>query len=370
MEARAHLARAVGTENESVRRLDSMLAFEFGGKSYRFNRQLMLRAIEDPNRSINKQALKLLRVKARQHDGVDYLNPGDTERIPGAKSVRVFVLGPPRDADLLQDEDPQGEEGFPREADSHGLTFSAAARAQANSDAISSPFREHFRVSTETAATHPFFSEYYGFGETGQAEIDAGEVHSAAPWRRIDSEWLFSAEELALKLNTGINNTSLVLAFELPKSKKVLLFVGDAQRGNWVSWDKCTDGDTTVTAKDLLSRAVLYKVGHHGSHNATLAGKAGDTYPNLSWMAKGKAAGEFTAMITAVNKWAMKQDPPWVHPLPAIEAALKIKTQGRLFRTDVDTPPKPDDVSKADWEDFQARASFEKLYFDYLVYDR
>ncbi len=41
---------------------------------------------------------------------------------------------------------------------------------------------------------------------------------------------------MALKLNTGINNTSLVVAFELPKSKKVLFFAADAQRGNWISW--------------------------------------------------------------------------------------------------------------------------------------
>ena len=83
---------------------------------------------------------------------------------------------------------------------------------------------------------------------------DGIEVPPNAAWRRIDDEWLYSAESLALKLNTGINNTSLVLAFELPASKKVLFFAGDAQRGNWVSWAdlKWTDGDETITARDLL----------------------------------------------------------------------------------------------------------------------
>jgi hypothetical protein len=33
---------------------------------------------------------------------------------------------------------------------------------------------------------------------------------------------------------------------------------------------KWSDGTKTVTAHDLLSRTVFYKVGHHGSHNATL----------------------------------------------------------------------------------------------------
>ena len=31
-----------------------------------------------------------------------------------------------------------------------------------------------------------------------------------------------------------------------------------------------------MTTKDLLARTVLYKVGHHGSHNATLNGKLDD----------------------------------------------------------------------------------------------
>ena len=86
-------------------------------------------------------------------------------------------------------------------------------------------------------------------------------------------------------------------------------------------------------------------------------------------MAAGAGASEFTAMITAVNKWALKQRPPWVHPLPSIEDALRKKTQGRLFRTDTAQPEKPDDVSDAVWGVFLSRARFDKLFFDYLVLD-
>ncbi len=182
----------------------------------------------------------------------------------------------------------------------------------------------------------------------------------------------YSAEDLALKLNTGINNTSLVLAFELPNSKKILFFAGDAQRGNWMSWDDQTwkDGIATVTARDILARTVLYKVGHHGSHNATLAGAAGDDYPNLSWMAQGAHAAEFTAMITAVNKWALLQKPfPWVHPLPSIKEALERKARGRVFQTDTNQPAKPSSVSQAEWDKFLARATFKDLYFDYVIED-
>lgn len=71
-------------------------------------------------------------------------------------------------------------------------------------------------------------------------------------------------------MDTLTNNSSLVLAFELVQSKKVLLFVGDAQIGNWKSWFRVEFEASAVKARDLLSRTVLYKAGHHSSHNATL----------------------------------------------------------------------------------------------------
>ena len=83
---------------------------------------------------------------------------------------------------------------------------------------------------------------------------------------------------MALKLDSDTNNTSLALAIELVPSGKVLLFPGDAQAGNWNSWHKLKwprkdDPDHPVTVADLMSRTVLYKVGHHASHNATLRDK-------------------------------------------------------------------------------------------------
>lgn len=71
--------------------------------------------------------------------------------------------------------------------------------------------------------------------------------------------------------------------------------VGDAQAShpaslNWRSWSEgsFTDGTAEVTVKDLLGRTVLYKVGHHGSHNATLNGKASPKYASLAWMAQAR----------------------------------------------------------------------------------
>ena len=151
-----------------------------------------------------------------------------------------------------------------------------------------------------------------------------------------------------------------------------MFFAADAQRGNWFSWKDVTfeDNGETVDARDLLSRTVLYKVGHHGSHNATLAGKATDSYANLAWMAQGRHAAEFTAMITAVNEWAMtKNSPPWVHPLPSIKTALRRKAQGRVLQTDENKPRRPTSVSAGEWKKFTDRLVIDDLYFDLTIDD-
>jgi beta-lactamase superfamily II metal-dependent hydrolase len=369
LEARRKLALAVGETDEAIRRLDALLAFEFGSADESFTAADMLAAAADPSASVNKQGMKLVKDKASEHRGVSYLKPGDGPlAVPGTAGVRVFVLGPPHDAVLLADEDPRAGEGFPD--DTHGFTFGAAARRTAGG---TPPFANRFAVPMATALGNPasFFAKHYG--NAGRNELPRIEVPEDADWRRIDEEWLFTAENIALVLNTGINNTSLVLAFELPQSKKILFFAGDAQRGNWISWTAPSwqEGGQTITVRDLLARTVLYKVGHHGSHNATLAGEQSDTYANLSWMATTpSSAKEFTAMITAVNQWALtKNDPPWRHPLPSIKTALVRKAEGRVFQTDEDEPAKPSTVTDAAWNAFKARAVFEELFFDYIVKD-
>jgi hypothetical protein len=322
--------------------------------------------------------MKLIKEKGAARKGCIFRYPGHGPLpLDGAGGIRAYILGPPESADLIADEDPHEGEGFPL---GNPFSLAGAARRTPGERERDSPFRRHFYVPLKTAFTRktqrktPFFVERYGVGRFPEEDVDDRKVPSNASWRRIDDEWLYSAETLALKLNTGINNTSLVVAFELPRSRKVLFFAGDAQRGNWVSWKDVTfkDGTETVTAKELLARAVLYKVGHHGSHNATLAGAADDAeHPNLAWMGQGSAASEFTAMITAVTDWAMtKNDPPWVHPLPSIRDALKSKAQGRVFQTDENEPVKPTEgVSDGEWKKFTDRSVFETLYFDWTVLD-
>jgi hypothetical protein len=67
--------------------------------------------------------------------------------------------------------------------------------------------------------------------------------------------------EMVRILDDVLNNTSLILLFEAGDQK--LLFPGDAQLENW-SYALSRPG-----AEELLRGATLYKVGHHGSRNAT-----------------------------------------------------------------------------------------------------
>jgi hypothetical protein len=62
-----------------------------------------------------------------------------------------------------------------------------------------------------------------------------------------------------------MNNTSVILLFEVGTKK--LLFPGDAQLENWMYAMKEAKEATAV--RKLLSAVDVYKVGHHGSLNAT-----------------------------------------------------------------------------------------------------
>jgi len=82
---------------------------------------------------------------------------------------------------------------------------------------------------------------------------------------------LFTA---AKTLDNFLNNQSLVVLFTFAGKK--LLFAGDAQGGNWEYWmfggtpDKAPSVDKIdKDSKTILEHLDFYKVGHHGSTNAT-----------------------------------------------------------------------------------------------------
>jgi hypothetical protein len=295
----------------------------------------------------NKSTKKLLK-------SADYRRPGeDPLTIPGVSGVKVYVLGPPRNVADIKTVDRESEMYPEFTALNESQAFAAAlkgspANVSAEDELIvrrSCPFDKRYDLTFRKAKTNPdykdFFRINYGF---------TGNPHHGPEWRRIDDDWLGPASDLALKINNMTNNTSLVLAFELTESQphKVLLFVGDAQVGNWLSWQKVEWGTGTekIKGEDLLRRTVLIKVGHHGSRNATLRQKG------LEMMDDSK----LVAMIPVDQKWA-NDEMHWEHPAEKLLRRLEEKTKNRLLRTDKissmpETLKKPETLQESEWQVF------------------
>jgi hypothetical protein len=135
-----------------------------------------------------------------------------------------------------------------------------------------------------------------------------------------------------------------VLAIEFSDGD-VLLFVADAQVGNWLSgadlsWEA---QGRKVTGPDLLARTIFYKVGHHGSHNATLRTAGLELMKNLS-----------LAAIPVDHDMAVKKR--WGNmPLPELVKALELQAKDGVVHIDETPDPPLRNVMATD------------LYFDFIL---
>ena len=249
-------------------------------------------------------------------DVPDFLLPGSfAPPLSGAEGIRIFVLGPPKSVDALKVKT-AGDDMYERkQALGAASSFRAALGAlDPDGDGVDRPFDDAFVMSDgdATALTEAAF-------------------RGRNAWRDVSFDWLQAAGELALRLHTHTNNTSVALAIEFIGSGKVLLFPGDAEIGHWRSWHAegmswaVEDGDATktVTARDLLARTVLYKVGHHSSHNGTAR------VSGLDLM----TSDDLHAMIPLDMA---RIGPGWhkTMPSPGVIRELIRRTKGRLFRID------------------------------------
>lgn len=282
--------------------------------------------------------------------------------LDGVDDVRIFVLGPPGDPDYIKRRLSKIET-----YDDGGHAFSAFAGFAAafvdkgDKEGLeemerSFPFDKRYRVLPRTARRNPFFRSHYGFEEK-----------DASSWRRIDTDWLAQAGELALHLDSYTNNTCFALAIELGTEGKVLLFPGDAQVGNWLSWSELSwkvkdknGAQRTVRIDDLLARTVLYKVGHHGSHNATLRAKG------LERM----TSDDLVAMIPVNRDTAEKQK--WEFPYGPLWKRLKEKCLGRVLLADAKNLDEIRDelenmLSEDDLEFFENSVTYSETYIEYRI---
>jgi len=251
--------------------------------------------------------------KVRAMGKVRYCRPKDPPIELGDPDARLYVLGPPPDATLIRRTlaSKNSPETYGLALDGSGVLPLDVHVALASKD-DDLPFGTIHSIPNDIARGLDFFRQYYwGPGE------------DAPPWRSIDSDWLDSSSELALALDSATNNTSLALAIELAGGD-VLLFVADAQVGNWESWHDLTwqVAGKTVTGPELLARTIFYKVGHHGSHNATLRENGLALMTNLD-----------IAAIPVNHEMAVKKR--WGNmPLPELVDALTGRTHGKVLRID------------------------------------
>jgi hypothetical protein len=297
--------------------LTPLLQFQFGAKG-------------DKVRDMRKNLVKLVaRSKLR------YLEPKDRPiTIPGLPNLRIYVLGPPRDPNLIKIVE--------RKSEMYGLAGAGSPVAQAmlNGFAVR---KGKLDISDDYAAP---FDGKVGARLSGLTDLKHKRRHKRAldrlapdlaalvsnhylgagqSWRRIDHDWLSAGAGLGMQLDAKTNNTSLVLAFEFVDSGRVMLFTGDAQVGNWLGWQslKWKVADKTVTGPDLLGRTVYYKVGHHGSENATLKQKG------LELMKQ----ADFSAFIPTNQKDA--KNVGWgAMPFKSILKDLEKHASGRVIRAD------------------------------------
>jgi beta-lactamase superfamily II metal-dependent hydrolase len=149
-----------------------------------------------------------------------------TKALPG---VLIHVLGPSRDEEIIRDMDPPAGQSY--------LKLMAS------------------QMGGETTVPDPFSIEWCLKPEEYSSDL----VLPANIREGLKKIGEGLEPQVAVALEKAVNGTSLMILLQIGKS--YLLFPGDAQ---WGTWNRALKD-----FKDLLKKTNFYKIGHHGSHNAT-----------------------------------------------------------------------------------------------------
>jgi beta-lactamase superfamily II metal-dependent hydrolase len=192
----------------------------------------------------NATALQVLHGGFKNSPPVDYYQAGDTPTLPESlqgAGLSAQILGPPIDTTLIAQMDDKAHQYLA------GTGAGTPARIQ--------PIADVFRVE---ASAYPTEALVPTPEQLEQCIIAAQPDMLAAQARQAD--------------NT-LNNQSLVVLFQF--RGRTLLFAGDAQWGNWANFlfggpiGLAQHTALTERARTVLGNLSFYKVGHHGSTNAT-----------------------------------------------------------------------------------------------------
>ena len=196
------------------------------------------------------------------------------------------------------------------------------------------PFDLSHRIPIAEAKADPFFQEVYYGGPRRATKTISGPGARSRP-----TGWA-SPSDLALRLDNDTNNTSLALAIELSPGGDVLLFPGDAQVGNWLSWAELAwphgakpEDRAAVTAERLLAphRAVQGRPPREPQRDLARPGAGADDQPAARRHHSGRRArrrNPAPGSKTFGKGWKM--------PYGDLYLDLKKRTKDRIVRGDGD----------------------------------
>jgi beta-lactamase superfamily II metal-dependent hydrolase len=200
-------------------------------------------------------------------------NPVQTLKSDLLPGVTVHVLGPSRDERVIRDMDPPAGKSY---------------------------MQLHGSMDSASDAPDPFNSDWWYEGEPFSV--------SATDKERIGAYSDGFSAAVAASLDSAVNGTSLMLIVQVGDT--LLLFPGDAQ---WGTWEAALEHKKF---RELLKRVRFYKIGHHGSHNATPVDFVEKTIG--------------TNVISMASTRPMKN---WPHiPMPGL--ITNLGTRGPLVRSD------------------------------------
>jgi beta-lactamase superfamily II metal-dependent hydrolase len=161
-------------------------------------------------------------------------------KTPALPGVTVHVLGPSRSEETIRDLDPPAGQSY---LNLPKLKLFESKVIQVRED--SGPFGQQWRMNAEE------YQKAYPVLARSLLEPD----------RQALSTGFLVDEAMAAALDQAVNGTSLMLVLQVGNA--TLLFPGDAQ---WGTWRQALENQEF---RRLLEETDFYKVGHHGSHNAT-----------------------------------------------------------------------------------------------------
>jgi len=326
----------------------------------------MIEAYGDEKSVTPEMAMNILKDIGKKNP--KYLTPGQIHELPQftKDEIKIYVLGPPVSRMALRDLTPNEDESYDKHLMSNflaskrllGAIESRIANKNQDREEAEFPFNADYKIPISVANE---CLEHYKQLQHG-IKVDLSEEmkiledpiafgkmivnYKSKPNEVIDDIWLDQIDRLSLYMDSFTNNSSLAIAIELVETGKVLLFPADAQTGNWNSWFDVKYQKSKTTTEDLMRNTIIYKVGHHGSHNATLV-RALELMEHK----------DLVALIPVHKNDSNIKKPtnPWKMPATNLLARLKEKTKNRVLRMDdvfeKDCNPRNSRAAKKSWSE-------------------